>query len=53
VTWEKRGAVTAERAATEQWKELLERYEDPGIDAGVDAELGEFIARRKAEIEAE
>jgi trimethylamine--corrinoid protein Co-methyltransferase len=53
VTWEKRGAVTAERAATEQWKALLERYEDPGIDAGVDAELGEFIARRKAEIEAE
>jgi trimethylamine:corrinoid methyltransferase-like protein len=53
VTWEKRGAVTADRAATDEWKKLLESYEDPGIDAGVDAEMGEFIARRKTEIEAE
>ena len=51
VTWEKRGGVTADRAATEEWKKLLESYEDPGIDAGVDEELREFLARRKAELE--
>jgi trimethylamine--corrinoid protein Co-methyltransferase len=52
VTWEKRGGVTADRAATEEWKKLLESYEDPGIDAGVDEELREFVARRSAELEA-
>src|SRR6478752_1561316 len=53
VTWEKRGSVTAEEAATDQWKELLASYEDPGIDPGVDEELREYMTRRKAEIEAE
>jgi trimethylamine---corrinoid protein Co-methyltransferase len=53
VTWEKRGAVTADRAATEGWKKLLESYEDPGIDAALDEELCEYIARRKVEIEAD
>ena len=53
VTWEKRGSVTAEQAATDQWKELLASYEDPGIDPGVDEELREYMTRRKAEIEAE
>jgi trimethylamine---corrinoid protein Co-methyltransferase len=53
VTWEKRGAVTADRAATEEWKKLLESYEDPGIDDALDEELREFIARRKAQLEAD
>ena len=52
VTWEKQGAPTADRLATAQWKRLLESYEDPGIDDGVDEELREYMTRRRAEIEA-
>ena len=52
VTWEKQGAPTTDRAAVAEWKRLLESYEDPGIDAGVEAEMAEFTARRKAQIEA-
>jgi trimethylamine--corrinoid protein Co-methyltransferase len=50
VTWEKQGSPTAEELATAEWRRLLERYEDPGIDAAVDAELAEFMARRRREI---
>jgi trimethylamine--corrinoid protein Co-methyltransferase len=53
VTWEKQGALTAERQATAEWKRLLESYEDPGIDAAVDEELREYIARRKTELEVD
>jgi trimethylamine:corrinoid methyltransferase-like protein len=35
-----------------EWKKLLESYEDPGIDAGVDEQLQEYMQRRKAEIAA-
>jgi trimethylamine---corrinoid protein Co-methyltransferase len=52
VTWEKQGAPTAYESATAEWKSLLERYEDPGIDSAVDEELREYITRRTAEIEA-
>ena len=45
--------MTASRPPRNRWKKLLESYEDPGIDAGVDAELREYMTRRKAEIEAE
>ncbi len=35
-----------------EWKKLLDGYEDPGIDDAVDEELREFIARRKAVLDA-
>ena len=38
-------------SATERVEGLLESYEDPGIDDGVDEELREYIARRKREID--
>lgn len=50
-TWEQRGAVTADRAATAEWKRLLERYEDPGIDEGVDEALRHHVERRKRELD--
>jgi trimethylamine--corrinoid protein Co-methyltransferase len=50
VTWQKQGSLTADRLATAEWKALLERYEDPGIDDAVDEELREYMARRRAEI---
>jgi trimethylamine--corrinoid protein Co-methyltransferase len=52
VTWQKQGAPTTDTLATAEWKRMLETYEDPGIDDAVDEELREYIARRKAEIEA-
>jgi trimethylamine---corrinoid protein Co-methyltransferase len=52
VTWQKQGAPTTDQLATAEWKKLLESYEDPGIDPAVDEELQEFMARRRAEIEA-
>jgi trimethylamine--corrinoid protein Co-methyltransferase len=51
-TWVKQGSRTAEDVATDEWKKLLESYEDPGIDAGVDAELRDFVDRRAAELDA-
>ena len=52
VTWQKQGSVTADRLATAEWKALLDRYEDPGMDDAVDEELREYMARRRAEIGA-
>ena len=51
-TWVKQGAPTADQAAVPEWKKLLASYEDPGIDDAVDAELKEFMARRKAVLDA-
>ncbi len=50
-TWEQRGAATADRVATAEWKRLLESYEDPGLDASVDEALREHVERRKRELE--
>ena len=51
-TWVKQGAPTADQSAVAEWKKLLAGYEDPGIDDAVDAELKEFMARRKAVLDA-
>ncbi len=34
-----------------EWKKLLESWEDPGLDDGVEAELREFMAERKRELD--
>ena len=52
VTWQKQGSQTTDTLATTEWKRMLETYEDPGIDDAIDEELREYMARRKAEIEA-
>jgi hypothetical protein len=44
--------VDSRAGATDQWKELLASYEDPGIDPGVDG-APQYIRGAKAEIEAE
>jgi trimethylamine--corrinoid protein Co-methyltransferase len=53
VTWEKQGSITSDRAATAEWKRLLEAWEDPGIDPALDEELCEHIARRKATLDVD
>jgi trimethylamine--corrinoid protein Co-methyltransferase len=51
-TWQKQGAKTADMVATEHWKSILDTYEDPGIDSGIDAELRDYIDRRTVELDA-
>ena len=50
VTWEKQGSPTAESLATAEWRRLLDRYEDPGIDPAVDEALRDHMERRRREI---
>ena len=48
-TWQSMGGETTDVVANRLWKQLLERYEDPGIDDAIDAELRSYIERRKRE----
>ena len=48
--WEADGAMDAERRANALWKGMLERYEPPPIDSGIDEALQEFMAKRKSEM---
>ena len=48
-TWSAAGSEDTAQRANTRWKKLLESYEDPGIDADIDAELIAFMERRKAE----
>jgi len=51
--WEAEGALDTEQRANAVWKRMLESYEDPGLDDAVDAELQDFMARRREEIARE
>ncbi len=46
-----RESIAGQGAGTVTAKDLLDRYEDPGIDAAVDEALKAFVAKRKEEIE--
>ena len=48
--WTEEGALDAPARANAIWKERLASYEPPPIDDAVDAELRDFVARRKAEL---
>ncbi len=49
--WRAGGSHDVAVRANAAWKELLERWEDPGLDDAVDAELQDFMARRRREID--
>ncbi len=51
-TWDEQGRESAEIRANRLWKKLLEEYEQPKIDEGVDEALRAFVSRRKSEIQA-
>jgi len=48
--WLDDGGLDAAQRANRVWKERLAAYEPPIIDDAVDAELCDFIARRKSEL---
>jgi trimethylamine--corrinoid protein Co-methyltransferase len=49
--WEERGSKDTARRAYERWNRLLDEYEAPAIDPGVDEALKDFVARKKAGME--
>jgi trimethylamine--corrinoid protein Co-methyltransferase len=48
--WQRNGGRDATERAGEIWRKTLEGYEQPTIDEGVDAQLREYVARRRAEL---
>lgn len=48
--WLEEGELTAAQRANARWKQLLAEYEAPPLDDAIDAELRDFVARRKAEM---
>jgi trimethylamine--corrinoid protein Co-methyltransferase len=48
--WSRNGGRDATERAGEIWRKTLEEYEQPPIDEGIDAELQEFVKRRRAEL---
>lgn len=49
-SWEERGAKDMNQRAYERWNQLLNDYEAPAMDAGVDDALKDYVARRKSEL---
>ena len=45
--WLADGSLSAEQRANRVWKQMLEDYVDPGIDAALDEALLDFCARRR------
>jgi trimethylamine---corrinoid protein Co-methyltransferase len=48
--WSEEGGLDAAQRANAVWKEQLAAYEAPPIDDAIDAELRDFVERRKAEL---
>ena len=45
--WSSEGGLDAAQRANRKWKQLLESYQDPGLDPAIDEALRAFVARRK------
>ncbi|GKY89250.1 trimethylamine methyltransferase family protein [Sinisalibacter aestuarii] len=48
-TWDEQGAEDYATRANARWKSLLDSYEAPAIDEGIDEALRDFVERRKSE----
>ena len=48
--WESEGSLSAAQRANTQWKQMLASYVAPPLDDAIDAELRDFIARRRSEM---
>jgi trimethylamine--corrinoid protein Co-methyltransferase len=49
--WSGAGGLDMGQRANALWKQRLADYDDPGLDPAIDAELKDYIARRKSETE--
>ncbi len=48
-TWQSMGAEDTAQVANRLWKQMLDSYEDPGLDPAVEEELRAFIEGRRQE----
>jgi trimethylamine--corrinoid protein Co-methyltransferase len=48
--WENKGGLTASKSGVKRTKDLLENYEPPGLEEGLEKDLIRFIEIRKAEL---
>jgi trimethylamine---corrinoid protein Co-methyltransferase len=48
--WQRNGGRDATERAGEIWRKTVEEYEQPPMDEAVDAELREYVTRRRAEL---
>jgi len=48
--WEEEGSLTAAQRANAKWKQMLRDYQAPALDEAIDAELTDFIGKRKSEM---
>jgi trimethylamine--corrinoid protein Co-methyltransferase len=48
--WENKGGLTASKSGVKRAKDLLENYEPPGLEEGLEKDLIRFIEIRKAEL---
>lgn len=47
--WEEEGSQDTAQRANKIWKQMLNEYEPPALDASIDEALQDFMTRRKAE----
>jgi len=48
--WSRNGAVDTAGRATRIYQKTLEEYEQPPLDEAIEAELQEYVIRRRAEL---
>jgi trimethylamine--corrinoid protein Co-methyltransferase len=48
--WQRNGGRDATERASEIWRKTVDEYEQPPIDDAVDAQLREYVTRRRAEL---
>jgi trimethylamine--corrinoid protein Co-methyltransferase len=46
------GSVNTEQRANQIWKQLLQKYQQPAVDPGIDEALQDYMSRRKLKIAA-
>jgi trimethylamine--corrinoid protein Co-methyltransferase len=51
-SWLEAGSVNTEQRANQIWKQLLQEYQQPAVDPGIDEALQDYVSRRKIEIAA-
>lgn len=47
-TWSETGSIDAAKRANQRWKDVLNTYESPPMDAAIDAALQDYVTARKA-----
>jgi trimethylamine--corrinoid protein Co-methyltransferase len=48
--WSRNGGRDATERAGEIWRRTVQEYEQPPMDEGVDAQLREYVTRRRTEL---